>query len=126
MEDLLKEISIYIKARYPIVYLVTSEENRAEKLLEKAGEINKKQCYFWSATGGYYNTNKFGKDTAPINALNTIVDYGVGNPGSILNMLKKVGVKAEISSDPDVLRKAEKLILPGVGQFDAGIKKSMK
>ncbi len=75
MDDLLKEISIYIKARYPIVYLVTSEENRAEKLLEKAGEYSKKQCYFWSATDGYYNTNKFGKNTAPLNALNTIMDY---------------------------------------------------
>ncbi len=53
----------------------------------------------------------------------TIVDYGVGNSGSILNMLKKVGAKAEASSDPDVLRRAEKLILPGVGAFDAGMRK---
>ncbi|MEZ0394849.1 MAG: imidazole glycerol phosphate synthase subunit HisH [Anaerolineales bacterium] len=53
----------------------------------------------------------------------TIVDYGVGNLGSILNMLKKVGAKAEASSDPDVLRRAEKLILPGVGAFDAGMHK---
>jgi len=53
----------------------------------------------------------------------TIVDYGVGNLGSILNMLKKVGSKAKASSDPNVLRKAEKLILPGVGAFDAGMRK---
>ncbi len=53
----------------------------------------------------------------------TIVDYGVGNLGSILNMLKKVGARAEASSDPDVLRRAEKLILPGVGAFDAGMRK---
>lgn len=53
----------------------------------------------------------------------TIVDYGVGNLGSILNMLKKVGAKAQTSSDPVVLRAAEKLILPGVGAFDAGMKK---
>ena len=53
----------------------------------------------------------------------TIVDYGVGNLGSILNMLKKVGAKAEASSDPDVLCQAEKLILPGVGAFDAGMRK---
>jgi glutamine amidotransferase len=53
----------------------------------------------------------------------TIVDYGVGNLGSIINMLKKVGAKAQASSDPDVLRQAEKLILPGVGAFDAGMKK---
>ena len=53
----------------------------------------------------------------------TIVDYGVGNLGSIVNMLKKVGAKAQASSDPDVLRQAEKLILPGVGAFDAGMRK---
>ncbi len=53
----------------------------------------------------------------------TIVDYGVGNLGSILNMLKKVGTKAETSSEPDILAKAKKLILPGVGAFDAGMRK---
>lgn len=51
-----------------------------------------------------------------------IVDYGVGNLGSIKNMFKKIGYKAEPSSDPSVLREAEKLILPGVGAFDAGMK----
>lgn len=52
-----------------------------------------------------------------------IVDYGVGNLGSIINMLKKAGSKAIASSDPDVLQQAEKLILPGVGAFDAGMNK---
>jgi len=53
----------------------------------------------------------------------TIVDYGVGNLGSIINMLKKVGTKAQASSDLDALRQAEKLILPGVGAFDPGMRK---
>ena len=52
-----------------------------------------------------------------------IVDYGVGNLGSIINMLKKAGAKAIASSDPDVLLQAEKLILPGIGAFDAGMNK---
>jgi len=52
-----------------------------------------------------------------------IVDYGVGNLASIINMLKKAGAKAIASSDPDVLQQAEKLILPGVGAFDAGMNK---
>lgn len=52
-----------------------------------------------------------------------IVDYGVGNLGSIINMLKKVGVKAIASSDPTVIEEAEKLILPGIGAFDAGMEK---
>lgn len=52
-----------------------------------------------------------------------IVDYGVGNLGSIINMLKKAGAKAIASSDPAVLEQAEKLILPGIGAFDAGMNK---
>jgi len=52
-----------------------------------------------------------------------VVDYGVGNLGSIINMLKKVGVKAVVSSEPDMLQKAEKLILPGIGAFDVGMNK---
>lgn len=51
----------------------------------------------------------------------TIVDYGMGNLGSVLNMLKKIGVKATISSSHDEILSADKLILPGVGAFDAAI-----
>lgn len=46
-----------------------------------------------------------------------VVDYGMGNLGSILNMLKKVGVPAELSKDADDILRAQKLILPGVGAF---------
>ena len=49
----------------------------------------------------------------------TIVDYGLGNMGSLLNMFKRIGVNARIESEPDELYKAEKLVLPGVGAFDA-------
>ena len=52
----------------------------------------------------------------------TIVNYGVGNLGSIKNMLKKVGVDSSITSDPDEIGEAEKLILPGVGAFDAAMR----
>ena len=52
----------------------------------------------------------------------TIIDYKVGNLGSIKNMLKKIGHSSEISSDADAIRKADKLILPGVGAFDNGIR----
>lgn len=51
----------------------------------------------------------------------TIVDYNVGNLGSILNMLKKIGQEARISSDPAQIEAAGKLVLPGVGAFDAGM-----
>jgi glutamine amidotransferase len=51
----------------------------------------------------------------------TIVNYGMGNLGSMLNMFKRIGVKADIESDPAVIRLAEKLVLPGVGAFDAAM-----
>ena len=51
-----------------------------------------------------------------------IVDYGLGNLSSVKNMILKLGEKCEISSEPDKINKATKLILPGVGSFDSGIK----
>jgi glutamine amidotransferase len=51
----------------------------------------------------------------------TIVDYGMGNVGSILNMLKYLGHAARISAEPEDIRQAAKLILPGVGSFDTGM-----
>jgi imidazole glycerol-phosphate synthase subunit HisH len=51
-----------------------------------------------------------------------VIDYGMGNMGSILNMLKKVGAEAIVSSDKSVIERATKLILPGVGAFDNGMK----
>ena len=51
----------------------------------------------------------------------TIINYGLGNLGSIQNMLKKIGVESVIASNCDEVKKAEKIILPGVGKFDAGM-----
>jgi imidazole glycerol-phosphate synthase subunit HisH len=51
----------------------------------------------------------------------TIVNYGMGNLGSMVNMFKRIGVKASIESDPDRLSQADKLVLPGVGAFDAAM-----
>jgi len=48
----------------------------------------------------------------------TIIDYGMGNLGSIQNMVKKAGYVAEISSESEAIAQAEKIILPGVGSFD--------
>lgn len=50
-----------------------------------------------------------------------IIDYDMGNIGSVANMLKKIGKKAVISRDPSVIQSAERLILPGVGAFDKGM-----
>lgn len=48
----------------------------------------------------------------------TIIDYGMGNLGSVKNMFRYLGVPSTISADPEVISKAEKLLLPGVGAFD--------
>lgn len=50
-----------------------------------------------------------------------IIDYGIGNVGSIKNMLSKLGANAVITSKNEIILRAEKIILPGVGKFDAGI-----
>jgi glutamine amidotransferase len=49
----------------------------------------------------------------------TIIDYGVGNIFSIRNALMKVGVEAALIQDPDLVRKADRVIMPGVGAFKA-------
>jgi glutamine amidotransferase len=50
-----------------------------------------------------------------------IVDYNLGNLGSVFNMLKYLNIKSQITSDRDKIWKADKLILSGVGSFDNGI-----
>jgi glutamine amidotransferase len=51
-----------------------------------------------------------------------IVDYGLGNLGSVKNMLRVVGADATISDKPADVDKATALILVGVGHFDSGMK----
>lgn len=51
-----------------------------------------------------------------------VVDYGVGNLSSVVNMLRKAGGEVCVSHDPGEISAAEKLLLPGVGHFDHGMK----
>jgi imidazole glycerol-phosphate synthase subunit HisH len=52
-----------------------------------------------------------------------IVDYGLGNLASIKNMFKHIGIRdVKITSDKNELAKADKIVLPGVGAFDTGMK----
>lgn len=46
-----------------------------------------------------------------------IIDYGMGNLRSVENALHKIGAACKISSDPQDIKTADKLILPGVGAF---------
>ncbi|WP_435203423.1 imidazole glycerol phosphate synthase subunit HisH [Qipengyuania sp. 902] len=48
-----------------------------------------------------------------------LVDYGAGNLHSVENALRKVGAKVEVTDDPDVIRAADRIVLPGVGSFKA-------
>jgi glutamine amidotransferase len=50
-----------------------------------------------------------------------VIDYGLGNVRAIVNMFRKIGIAAFSTRDPGQLRRAAKLVLPGVGSFDAGI-----
>jgi glutamine amidotransferase len=52
-----------------------------------------------------------------------IVDYGMGNLGSVLKSLKYLNVEAKISSSIEDLESASKLILPGVGHFSRAMDK---
>ncbi|MCZ7594388.1 MAG: imidazole glycerol phosphate synthase subunit HisH [Hyphomicrobium sp.] len=52
-----------------------------------------------------------------------IVNSGVGNVRSVANMLKRLCVEAEISDDPRALAAADALVLPGVGSFDAAMRR---
>lgn len=46
-----------------------------------------------------------------------VVDYGVGNLFSLTSSLRFIGAKAEVTSDPAVIARADGVILPGVGAF---------
>ena len=47
-----------------------------------------------------------------------IIDYGVGNLFSLTSSLRAIGADVTVSSDAEVIRNADKLILPGVGAFE--------
>ena len=52
-----------------------------------------------------------------------IIDYGMGNLGSVLKSLKRLNVDVKISTSVQDIESAEKLILPGVGHFSTGMKR---
>ena len=52
----------------------------------------------------------------------SIINYNAGNIKSIQNMLKRIGVKSMICSSAEEIEQADKLILPGVGHYDHGMK----
>jgi len=51
-----------------------------------------------------------------------VANYGMGNVGSIANMIRKVGGEAVVTGDANAVAAAGKLVLPGVGAFDQGMR----
>jgi glutamine amidotransferase len=52
-----------------------------------------------------------------------IIDYDAGNVKSVQNALKKLGFEAEITSDIETIKNADKVIFPGVGEASSAMKK---
>lgn len=52
-----------------------------------------------------------------------IIDYHAGNIGSISNMIRKLGFESQVTNNKEVISRASKIILPGVGAFDWGMSK---
>lgn len=50
-----------------------------------------------------------------------VIDYGLGNIGSVINILDSIGVKAVICDSVELCKSCDRFILPGVGAFDNGI-----
>ncbi len=50
-----------------------------------------------------------------------VIDAGIGNVGSVMSMLKRIGHRGRLIDAPCRLESDERLILPGVGAFDAGM-----
>ena len=48
-----------------------------------------------------------------------LVDYGAGNLRSVENALRTVGATVHVTADPEILRAADRIVLPGVGSFRA-------
>jgi glutamine amidotransferase len=52
-----------------------------------------------------------------------VIDYGVGNLYSLVSSLKAIGVETVVTSNENEIKKADKILLPGVGAFEDAIKK---
>ena len=55
--------------------------------------------------------------------MTAIIDYGVGNLFSLLSSFAAIGEDAEVTADPERIRAADRVILPGVGAFEDAARK---
>ncbi len=52
----------------------------------------------------------------------TVVDTGCANLASVVFAFERLGFRADITADPNIIRDSERVVLPGVGSASAGIK----
>jgi imidazole glycerol-phosphate synthase subunit HisH len=52
----------------------------------------------------------------------SLISYGLGNLGSVVNMLKRVGAETRLVSTPEEILASDRLLLPGIGAFDTGMR----
>ena len=50
-----------------------------------------------------------------------LIDYGAGNVQSVLFALERLGYQATVTDDPDKIKKADKVIFPGVGEASSAM-----
>ena len=55
-----------------------------------------------------------------------IVDYGLGNIKSLVNAFNYIGAQIKVTDNKNTIKNADKIVLPGVGAFDSGIKELKK
>ena len=63
-----EELDLYIRARYSLLWVVTSEEQRALQELDSLAQAQRKPLYFWSATTGIVNDRQRPPTGAPCNS----------------------------------------------------------
>lgn len=51
----------------------------------------------------------------------SVIDYGLGNLGSVANMFRRIGVPVRLISTPEEVAASDRVLLPGVGAFDRGM-----
>lgn len=106
MEKCERELNILIRARYPLIFIISYEETRISKLIYKISQEQNKQLYFWSITRGIHKSeeDKIDESTKdPINALN----YVERQIGPIIFLFKDFH---PYLSDPNIVRKLRDLV----------------
>ena len=109
LDDLKKTIGVLVRARYPLLYLVTWEEQRADQLFRDLVQNQSKALYHWSVTGGYRRADGGVSEISP--------SEDSTDPFAALNQISTLSAAAVIClkdfhaylDDPKVIRRLREL-----------------